>query len=153
MLTHPNRPLFFRCCIEVIDTGVAHTAACGTMVGIENKSRQQCLLIRPIRITTNHVKQGGFMSAQPIEYFLEVYENSFINDPVWSVEAKTPFPTLSIGDRFDQRALTNVAWDREANDDQEYRVIDIDHIFWNVGGKLGHKLMVKLALTRRTQDF
>lgn len=93
------------------------------------------------------------MSAQPIEYFLEVYENSFINDPVWSVEAKTPFPTLSIGDRFDQRALTNVAWDREANDDQEYRVIDIDHIFWDVGGKLGHKLMVKLALTRRTQDF
>lgn len=92
------------------------------------------------------------MSAQPIEYYLEVYENSFINDPVWSVEAKTPFPTVSIGDRFNHRGL-DVAWDKEATDDQEYRVIDIDHIFWDIGGKLGHKLMVKLALTHRTQDF
>ena len=92
------------------------------------------------------------MSAQPIGYHFEVYEDSFINDPVWSVEATTPFPTVSIGDRFNHRGL-DIAWDREAAADQEYRVIDIDHIFWEVGGTIGHKLMVKLALTNRTQDF
>ena len=93
------------------------------------------------------------MSAQQIEYHLEVYEDSFINDPVWSVEAKTPFPTLSIGDRFNHQGLLDIAWDREPAENQEFRVIDIDHIFWDIGGKYGHKLMVKLGLSNRTQEF
>jgi hypothetical protein len=125
----------------------------GTIGGIENQSCQQCDIDKRGTLRHQSYKARSFMSAQPIEYYFEVYENSFINDPVWSVEAKTPFPTVSIGNRFNHRGLLDVAWDREAADDQEYRVIDVDHIFWDIGGKLGHKLMVKLALTHRTQDF
>jgi hypothetical protein len=92
------------------------------------------------------------MSAQPIEYCFEVFEESFTNAPVWSVEAITPFPTVSIGDRFNHLGL-DVAWSREATDEQEYRVIDIDHAFWNADGKLRHKMMVKLMLTYRKQGY
>lgn len=92
------------------------------------------------------------MSAQPMEYFFEVYEQSFTNGPVWSVQATTPFPTVSIGDRFNHLGL-DVAWGRTASDEEEYRVVDIDHVFSDIGGKLAHKTMVKLMLTHRNQIY
>jgi hypothetical protein len=95
---------------------------------------------------------GGFMSAQPIEYSFEVYEESFANAPVWSVEATTPFPAVSIGDRFNHLGL-EVAWGRTASEEEEYRVVDIDHVFSNSAGKLAYKSRVKLMLTHRNQVF
>jgi hypothetical protein len=92
------------------------------------------------------------MSAQPMEYYFEVYEKSFINAPVWSAQATTPFPTVSIGDRFNHLAL-DVAWSRTASDEEEYRVVDIDHVFSDNAGKLAHKTMVKLMLTHRNQIY
>ena len=40
------------------------------------------------------------MNALPVNYHIEVYEDSFMNAPVWHAEATNPFPALSIGDRF-----------------------------------------------------
>ena len=92
------------------------------------------------------------MSAQSIEYHFEVYEESFTNAPVWGVEASTPFPAVSIGDRFNHLDL-GVAWGKEATDEEEYRVVDIDHVFSDIGGKLSHKTRVKLMLTYRKQVY
>ena len=50
------------------------------------------------------------MTALPFNYHIEVYENSFMSDPVWHAEATNPFPAISIGDRFNHRGLGNVAW-------------------------------------------
>ena len=92
------------------------------------------------------------MSGQPIEYYLEVYEDSFINDPVWSVQSQSPFPALHIGDRFNSRGLSDVAWNMAPHGHDVFRIKDIDHIFWDIGGVIGHKLMVLLELTRPADD-
>ncbi|WP_459729811.1 hypothetical protein [Pseudomonas sp. MHK4] len=100
----------------------------------------------------NKPVSGGFMSAQSIGYRFEVYEESFTNAPVWSVEAITPFPAVSIGDRFNHLGL-DVAWGRTATDEEEYRVVDIDHYFSQSEGKLAYKTMVKLMLKHRNQVY
>ncbi|VVO93251.1 hypothetical protein [Pseudomonas fluorescens] len=92
------------------------------------------------------------MSAQQIEYFFEVYEESFTNAPVWSVEAVTPFPAVSIGDRFNHLGL-DVASVKTASEEEEYRVVDIDHVFSDTGGKLAYKTRVKLMVTHRNQVY
>ncbi|VVO66669.1 MULTISPECIES: hypothetical protein [Pseudomonas] len=92
------------------------------------------------------------MSAQQIEYSFEVYEKSFTNAAVWSVEAITPFPAVSIGDRFNHLGL-DIAWGKTASEEEEYRVVDIDHVFSDTGGKLAHKTRVKLMLTHRNQEY
>ncbi|OQR30236.1 hypothetical protein BWR59_16885 [Pseudomonas sp. Bc-h] len=85
--------------------------------------------------------------AKSIEFHFELYENSFVNDPVWSVQASSAFPAVSIGDRFEHRALSNVAWSSPPSKGQEFRVKDVDHIFWEVDTHIGHKLMVLIDLT------
>ncbi|MET3371231.1 hypothetical protein ABIC89_000264 [Variovorax boronicumulans] len=88
------------------------------------------------------------MSALPLSYLLEICEGSFINDPVWSVEAKTPFPTIAIGDRFNSRSLEGrVAWPARPAQGQHFRVKDVEHMFWQIeSAEIGHKLMVSLEI-------
>jgi hypothetical protein len=92
------------------------------------------------------------MSAQPIEYRFEVYEESFTNAPVWSVEATTPFPSVSIGDRFNHLGL-DAAGGTNASEEEEYRVVDIDHVFSETAGRLACKTMVKIMLSHRNQVY
>jgi hypothetical protein len=92
------------------------------------------------------------MSAQQIEYYFEVYKESFTNAPVWSIEAITPFPAVSIGDRFNHQGL-DAAWGETASEEEEYRVVDIDHVFSDTGGKIAYKTRVKLMLTHRNQVY
>jgi hypothetical protein len=82
----------------------------------------------------------------PTNYHIEVYENSFVNDPVWGMESSTPFPSVSVGDGFYHQTL-DIAWYNPPQEGQELRVSDIKHIFWVIEGKhIGHKLMVCLKL-------
>lgn len=92
------------------------------------------------------------MSAQPIEYLFEVYEESFTNASVWSVAAATPFPAVSIGDRFNHLRL-DAARGTNTSEEEEYRVVDIDHVFSDSEGKLACKTMVKIMLTHRNQVY
>lgn len=91
------------------------------------------------------------MEIKKIEYHFELYVDSFINDPVWSVQASMPFPAVAIGDQFNHRALS-VGWDETPNATEEFRVKDVEHIFWDVGNVIGHKLMIKLEIVSRQQD-
>ena len=85
--------------------------------------------------------------ALPIEYHIEVYEESFLNDPVWSTQASSPFPTLTVGDLFNHRALS-AAWYEVPKQGQSFRVSKVEHIFWEIEGKhIGHKLMVALEIS------
>lgn len=90
------------------------------------------------------------MKALPTQYHLEVYESSFINDPVLGIESTTPFPAISIGERFNHQGLSNEVWSNPPQSDQEFRVKDIEHIFWVIeNSHIGHKLMVRLELATR----
>lgn len=91
--------------------------------------------------------------TKPIDYHLEIYQDSFRNDPVWSVKSSSIFPSISIGDRFEHRALASLAWDQLPTGDGEFRVKDIEHIFWELDSRIGHKLMVKLEIVEQMQDF
>lgn len=86
--------------------------------------------------------------ALPIEYHIEVYEDSFLNDPVWSAKALTSFPTLSVGDAFNHRGLGELAWEALPAQGQQFTVAKIEHIFWELENRhIGHKLMVALELS------
>ncbi len=87
------------------------------------------------------------MQTLPTQYHLEVYEGSFVNDAVWSVESSTPFLAIAIGDRFNHRGLSSVAWYDEPKAGQYFRVKDIEHIFWVIeSSHIGHKLLVSLEI-------
>ncbi|MBD8705861.1 hypothetical protein IFT47_04355 [Pseudomonas sp. CFBP 13711] len=86
-----------------------------------------------------------------LHYHFELYQDSFLNDPVWSVEALSPFPALSTGDRFEHRGLA-LAWDDLPTVDEEFRVKDVQHLYWELDKELGHKLMVQLEIVPQTPD-
>ncbi|WP_439850187.1 hypothetical protein ACTACG_19550 [Pseudomonas syringae] len=85
--------------------------------------------------------------ALPIEYHIEIYENSFLNDPVWGIQASMPFPSLNVGDEFDHRGLAGAAWDSTPERGQRFAISKVKHIFWEIENRhIGHKLMVALEL-------
>lgn len=92
------------------------------------------------------------MSIRKNEYQIEVFEETFENDPVWTAEAQAPFQALHVGERFNPGALAAGSWGSLA-DGQEFRIKDIDHIFYENTETVGHKLMVKLTAVDRTQEF
>ena len=82
----------------------------------------------------------------PVNYHIEVYESSFVNDPVWGMESTTPFPSISIGDSVSHQ-IPDTAWYNPPKKGQEFRVSDIKHLFWVIEGKhIGHTLQVCLEL-------
>lgn len=86
--------------------------------------------------------------ALPIEYHIEVYESSFLNDPVWGAQALTPFPALSVGDIFNHRGLGGLGWYTSPGEGQQFVVDKIEHIFWEIENRhIGHKLMVALKIS------
>lgn len=91
--------------------------------------------------------------ALPIQYHIEVYEVSFLNDPVWGTQASSPFPSMAVGDSFNHRTLGEFSWDKLPQQGQEFVVSKIEHIFWEMSGShIGHKLMVALEI-RDLPDF
>ena len=81
------------------------------------------------------------MEKRPIEYHLEVYENSFINDPSISWTTSSPFQTLSVGDYFDHRLYDR--WHDKPRQGQRFKIKEINHIMWEIEeNHIGHKLMV-----------
>lgn len=83
------------------------------------------------------------MDILPIEYHLEVYEESFINDPSISWSSKSAFPALTVGDYFEHRAYDR--WYNTPQQGERFKVKEIEHIFWEIGeSHIGHKLMVCL---------
>lgn len=83
------------------------------------------------------------MNNLPIEYHIEVYENTFGNDPSISWTTATPFPAISVGDYFAHGVYDR--WDETPNQNEKFIVKEIEHIFWEItDDHIGHKLMVCL---------
>ena len=77
------------------------------------------------------------------EYYLEVYEESFINNSSISWFSESAFPTLNVGDYFEHRCYDR--WYNTPQQGERFKVKEIEHMFWEIGNShLGHKLMVCL---------
>lgn len=85
------------------------------------------------------------MKNLPIEYHFEVYESTFINDPIISWSASTPFSNLSVGDYFEHRTFDR--WYETPKQGERFKVKEVEHIFWEVADDhIGHKLMICLEV-------
>lgn len=80
----------------------------------------------------------------PTQYHLEVYEDSFANDPSFHMQSLTPFSGISIGVFFNHRAYD--CWsDRPKTATEKFVVKQVEHIFWVVeGSHNSQKIMLVL---------
>ena len=78
----------------------------------------------------------------PTQYHLEVYENSFANDPSYFIQSSTPLCAIAVGEYFNHRS--HDGWqDRPRTEDEKFVVKEVEHIFWSIeGSHNAQKLMV-----------
>jgi hypothetical protein len=84
--------------------------------------------------------------ALPTTYSLEVYEDSFVNDPSYYIESTTPFSGLNVGDYFSHRL--HDGWHNTPNtENQKFIVSEIEHIIYTIEGvKNTQKIMICLKV-------
>lgn len=91
---------------------------------------------------------GMQMKSLPLRYHLEVYESSWQNDPSVAWSSDNPFPALSTGDYFEHSTIEG--WHAPPTEDQRFRIMEIEHIFWEIGDShIGYKLMILLEITNK----
>lgn len=86
---------------------------------------------------------------QVIQYRMEIYEDSFANDPTEAFYASTPFLTVSVGDY-----MNTTGWGRQprgAGAGMATRVKAVEHIVWQIerAGHVGHSLSVCVEVVPR----
>lgn len=87
--------------------------------------------------------------ALPIEYYLEVFQDSISDDCVYHMQSTMPFPTLNVGDGFNPYGLSGACWTTEPQTGQTFRVKHVSHIYWVIeGSHIGHKLQVAVELVQ-----
>ena len=86
------------------------------------------------------------MKSLPIRHHLEVYGSSWQNDPSVAWSSDNQFPALSPGEYFEHSTIEG--WHSPPTEGQRFQIIEIEHIFWEIGDShIGHKLMVLLGIT------
>ena len=87
------------------------------------------------------------MKPQPIKYHLEIYEDSFINDPIVSLDAEKAFMAFSKGDLIDP-GLWNDRIEKPAG--TWYKIDDVVHRVWTTEGLgIGHQIGLCIVATDR----
>lgn len=79
------------------------------------------------------------MTALPVRYHLEIYEDSFINDPCVAHESLTPLMAFSVGDLIDPRSMTTATPD--VPEGHWWKIDSIVHRVWEIeGSHVGHQI-------------
>lgn len=89
------------------------------------------------------------MDKLPIQYHLEIYEKSFVNDPSYAVESTTPLPSIAVGDFLNHQTYDR--WiDPPTTEREAFRVKEVEHIFWTIDkSHVGYKLMICIEVVPR----
>lgn len=88
----------------------------------------------------------------PTVYTLEVYEDSFVNDPSYHVSSQTPFSTFNAGDYFDSR-VTNNWFDQPDLSIEKFQIQKINHMVFSLGESNNHhKIMLLLKKIPNSND-
>ena len=78
---------------------------------------------------------------QPIKYRIEIYEDSFVNDPTVVFHTTEPFLSIHAGDY-----IAHSGWEVQPNADMTGKVIRVkavQHILWEIkDSHVGHSLSV-----------
>ena len=91
------------------------------------------------------------MDKTRVEYHMEVYEESWGNDPSIAWSSDNPFPSVAVGDYFEHRGFDR--WYSPPQEGERFQVAEVDHIFWEIeGSHVGHKLMVLLKKVAGSKD-
>ncbi len=64
----------------------------------------------------------------PIESNLWLYEGSFVKDPHLCIKSNTPLPSLAVGEYVDHYPQ-EINWNSIPNDNEEFRIKKIRHLF------------------------
>jgi len=83
----------------------------------------------------------------PNKFRIEIYENSYVNDPTIAFYAATPFLTVSVGDHIDP-----TCWSHGQPDDPKklFKVIGLRHLIINTLDTHNvHSLSVLVELTEK----
>ena len=84
------------------------------------------------------------MNTLPIKYTLEIYEDSFINDPCIAHQSDSPFMTFSVGDLFDPRSIIHETHD--CPKDHWWRIDSVVHRVWEIeGSDIGHQIGISVT--------
>lgn len=75
------------------------------------------------------------------KYLLEVYEDSFLNDPSYYVDSLTPFTTISVGDYF-HPGVTNTWSELLDSKSEKFVIKEIEHIIFSHKSHNSHKMMI-----------
>jgi hypothetical protein len=90
----------------------------------------------------------------PKNYNLEIYENSYINDP-HQIESDIPFPPIHVGDTIDSYSLpkNDAGWQFTKNELDIIKVIDITHFIYNGGNNPQFQTRILVKLETRVDKF
>lgn len=89
----------------------------------------------------------------PIQYRIEIYEDSFYNDPSASFHSSTPFLPIHVGDYIETRSWNGTAAGsvyKELADDETLQVISLNHLLWLIeDSHVGHSLSVCVKVVKK----
>jgi len=81
----------------------------------------------------------------PIRYHLEIYEESFVNDPTISFEGDSPFMAFAKGDYVDASS-----WPTEYRN--WFKIADIAHHIWQIDGShIGQQTRICIVRSERPE--
>lgn len=90
------------------------------------------------------------MENLPVQYHLEIYEDSFCNDPSFSCATSDPFLQFSEGDIFDYRSMSD--WYNPPQVGECFQIHKIKHILWKIDqSHIGHKVMLCLKIVKEKE--
>ena len=84
----------------------------------------------------------------PIEYHMQVYEESFGNYPVKTISSVGPFLALTRGDEF-SLGLQEIAWEAPPTKAQRHIVKEVGHVVGDFGDFILHQVNVCVTLQPR----
>jgi len=82
------------------------------------------------------------------EYSLEIYQAGSADDVWVNFSSPTPFMTISAGD-----ILNPGIWDGSQSPMKVLRVVNIEHIIWEVSGSAKHKICVFTEEVEGTREL
>ena len=74
---------------------------------------------------------------KPIEYELEIYEPKSADDCWVTFSSTSPFPSINKGD-----IVNPSLWSNSQSPMKVLRVINVEHLIWEINAQIRHKLMV-----------
>jgi len=90
----------------------------------------------------------------PVKYTVEIYEDSFVNDPSGYVETNAPLHSIQVGDYLSHETSDMWGAGVQVPDGHVLKVIARRHFLWKIEQKhVGHSLSVCVKAVPKPSDI